>query len=90
MGKIVQCTCNSEFQDKTYGAGKRYANSRWAKRVLVGFRCSVCTKLFPAGVEDIKQAKNDQKEKTVEKPEVKVVETKTKVKEQKKEKRNKK
>jgi hypothetical protein len=36
---IIGCTCDSEFQDKTYGKHMRLANFC---RKVEGFRCTVC------------------------------------------------
>jgi hypothetical protein len=42
MGKILNCNCTSIFQDTVYGINKRYHNSMFKGRDLLGFRCSVC------------------------------------------------
>lgn len=43
MTRIMPCTCRHEFQDRTYGAGKRvhnYAPGNRTKRDE--WRCTVC------------------------------------------------
>ena len=42
MTTIVKCTCKSEYQDKTYGAGNRVANSCVTDGKT--YRCTVCGK----------------------------------------------
>lgn len=37
--EIRSCSCNHEFQDKTYGKGMRVKN-----KTLKGCRCTVCNK----------------------------------------------
>ncbi len=37
-GKIKDCTCVHEFQDQTYGKGRRYFNKGVNK-----YRCTVCS-----------------------------------------------
>jgi hypothetical protein len=41
--KIIRCNCPSEYQDKTYGLGRRVAN--FARNIFNkqgGWRCCVC------------------------------------------------
>lgn len=40
--KVMQCTCNSEFQDKTYGKGMRLFNLRDEKKHPNEATCTVC------------------------------------------------
>jgi len=39
MGKIINCGCKHQWQDKQFGEGKRYAN-----KANLGFVCTVCGK----------------------------------------------
>lgn len=41
MTKILQCSCQSEFQDVTYGKGMRVFNEI-GKDQNSGYRCTVC------------------------------------------------
>lgn len=52
MTKIISCTCQSEYQDKRYGAGKRVANTTDNGDA----RCTVCgsTKSAPAKPKESK------------------------------------
>ena len=43
MTKIMQCSCQSEFQDATYGKGMRVFNEI-GKDGKGGYRCTVCGK----------------------------------------------
>ena len=45
MTKIITCTCKHEYQDRTYGNGKRVANK--ANKAVDGdrYRCTVCGEL---------------------------------------------
>lgn len=40
--KIINCDCESDYQDRKYGKGKRMAN--WAPKQN-GWRCTVCGKV---------------------------------------------
>ena len=40
--KIKSCTCKHEWQDKTYGVGKRVMNS--TTKETTTYRCTVCGK----------------------------------------------
>jgi hypothetical protein len=41
--KVIECTCKSEFQDKTYGVSKRLHNyALKANGGKGGYRCTVC------------------------------------------------
>ena len=42
---IVCCTCNSEYQDKTYGKSYRLANQA-GSRDSPKYRCTVCGKEY--------------------------------------------
>jgi len=43
--EIKRCTCAHEFQDATYGAGRRVHNAKRMKDgKTVGWRCTVCTR----------------------------------------------
>lgn len=46
--KIISCTCQHEFQDKTYGKGKRVMNLQGKNGKPTGatpkYRCTVCDK----------------------------------------------
>lgn len=43
MTKIMPCICKHEFQDRTYGMGKRVHNSTLANdRGREAWRCTVC------------------------------------------------
>ncbi len=37
-GKVMDCICEHEFQDKEYGKGKRFFNKGVKK-----YRCTVCS-----------------------------------------------
>ncbi len=41
MTRILPCTCENEFQNKTYGYGYRVYNQR---KSIVKWRCTVCAK----------------------------------------------
>jgi len=43
MTKIVKCTCESKFQDETYGKTFRVANMMGS--VVPKYRCTVCAKV---------------------------------------------
>lgn len=43
MTKIMQCSCQSEFQDATYGKSMRVFNEI-GKDQKGGYRCTVCGK----------------------------------------------
>jgi len=62
MGKVINCSCVSQFQDKEYGLGKRYHNSMIKNRTLLGFRCTVCGHKIDSTVEDKSAMKSDKKE----------------------------
>jgi len=40
--QLIKCSCDHEFQDKTYGKGMRQHNSRTSKENL--HTCTVCGK----------------------------------------------
>lgn len=44
MAMILDCTCKSEYQDKTYGPGNRVHNETKGKNGndVGGARCTVC------------------------------------------------
>lgn len=43
--KVISCTCQSEYQDKLYGKGRRIANKTEKKLGLSPvWRCTVCGK----------------------------------------------
>lgn len=39
---VMKCTCESEFQDKTYGKGNRLFNMRDSKKHPGEAYCTVC------------------------------------------------
>lgn len=44
-GKVLICSCRSEFQDQIYGQNNRYCNMKGdGKRTESGYRCTVCGK----------------------------------------------
>ena len=43
MTKIMQCSCQSDFQDREYGKGMRVFNEI-GKDQRGGYRCTVCGK----------------------------------------------
>lgn len=47
LTKILNCTCNHEFQDERYGKGRRVHNPLkvGAKGQTPSFRCTVCEKV---------------------------------------------
>jgi len=45
MTKVMQCSCQSEFQDATYGKGMRVFNET-GKDGKGGYRCTVCGKEY--------------------------------------------
>lgn len=56
MAKILNCTCHSEFQDMTYGAGKRVFNQMG--KVGLSYRCTVCGRVEKASVSVVKPTEN--------------------------------
>lgn len=46
MTKIIKCTCQSEFQDQTYGKNNRVANACGDDSKPSSYRCSVCGKEY--------------------------------------------
>ena len=42
--KIIQCTCEHEFQDKTYGKKNRLHNKLQSTGSTEKYRCTVCGK----------------------------------------------
>lgn len=40
--KVLPCTCQSAYQDKRYGAGKRLHNAKEPKKTSTEWRCTVC------------------------------------------------
>ena len=60
-GKVLTCTCNSEFQDREYGRGNRVHNpmTKGSGHSLqfLGFRCTVCGKQKSATAEEKRSAK---------------------------------
>ncbi len=39
--KVLPCSCKNEYQDKTYGEGKRLHNPG-AGKDSIAFKCTVC------------------------------------------------
>lgn len=43
MTKILSCNCKHDYQDKTYGEGKRVHNSLKATATgIIKWKCTVC------------------------------------------------
>ncbi len=42
MTKLIRCTCKHEFQDATYGQGRRVANAMKSGKSEQEYRCTVC------------------------------------------------
>jgi hypothetical protein len=55
MMKILACTCEHEFQDETYGKGKRAMNPKDSKEGE--YTCTVCGKVHikREGVKPVKK-----------------------------------
>jgi hypothetical protein len=49
MVKFIECACESNFQDKTYGKQKRAMNDLPKKAVgdKKEYRCTVCERVHP-------------------------------------------
>lgn len=50
--KIITCSCFNEYQEKTYGNGKRVANACVGVDKEPAWRCTVCEKEKKWGVDD--------------------------------------
>lgn len=48
MIKIVECSCEHDFQDKKYGKKQRVHNYAEKKE---GWRCTVCSSFKPGKIE---------------------------------------
>lgn len=44
MTRIIQCTCQHEFQDELYGKRNRVFNETVSGDKVTGYRCTVCKK----------------------------------------------
>lgn len=55
MVQIAQCTCKSDFQDRTYGKGMRLMNTTGTDDKVTGYRCTVCGKEYR--LSDVKKNK---------------------------------
>jgi hypothetical protein len=42
MGKIIACSCKSEYQDSKYGKGRRWYNQRQGDKKKSQYTCTVC------------------------------------------------
>lgn len=56
---IFMCSCKHEFQDKTYGVGRRVFNMGKS-----GYKCTVCSSKKPLLGTEKKDEKLDKKEET--------------------------